>query len=258
MTLTKLWADRKLDPAFTEPCLQVKLIGGDKGGGKARSHCFEEVVLLKLLTSSILRAHISQVRSATGPYQYGRKRLPKQQKSSLHVTSETGSVLRDGVAPSKEPAWANTQRGSRPNVDDITTATTAEQAPLVMTKLVETVERHGLKLRKDIRKDKCTAYCSIPERPAKIRGDMTQHGKATIPRATDCKKRGRTCTGEVSLWLRSCVAFVSEPSQKQNFRSPMTFLAQHLAVAASVAKSTGRQTRKTFGLVQLPKMRKKS
>ena len=33
-------------------------------------------------------------------------------------------------------------------VDDITIATTAELAPLVMTKLRETLERHGLELRK--------------------------------------------------------------------------------------------------------------
>ena len=46
------------------------------------------------------------------------------------------------------------------HVDDITTATTAEFAPLVMTKLRETLVWHGLELRKD----KCTAYCPTPER----------------------------------------------------------------------------------------------
>ena len=45
-------------------------------------------------------------------------------------------------------------------VEDITTATTAELAPLVMTKLRETLERHSLELRKD----KCTAYCPTPEK----------------------------------------------------------------------------------------------
>ena len=44
-------------------------------------------------------------------------------------------------------------------VDDITIATTAELAPLVVTELRETLERHGLELRKD----KCTAYCPTPE-----------------------------------------------------------------------------------------------
>ena len=61
----QLWADRRLDPAFTEPWLQAKVIGGDKGGGKARPVAFEEM-LLKMVTSSILRAHISQVRRAAG------------------------------------------------------------------------------------------------------------------------------------------------------------------------------------------------
>ena len=40
-------------------------------------------------------------------------------------------------------------------VDDITTATTAEVAPIVMDRLKEILERHGLQLRSD----KCTAYC---------------------------------------------------------------------------------------------------
>ena len=47
-----------------------QVIGGDKGGGKARPIAFEEV-LLKLVTSSILRAHVSQDRRAAGSYQYG-------------------------------------------------------------------------------------------------------------------------------------------------------------------------------------------
>ena len=71
-TLTKwvqLWADKKLNPAFTEPGLQAETIGGEKGGGKARPIAFE--VLPKLVTSSILRAHISQVRRAAGSYQCG-------------------------------------------------------------------------------------------------------------------------------------------------------------------------------------------
>ena len=46
------------------------MIGGDKEGGKARPKAFEEM-LLKMVTSSILRAHISQVRRAAGAYQFG-------------------------------------------------------------------------------------------------------------------------------------------------------------------------------------------
>ena len=40
-------------------------------------------------------------------------------------------------------------------VDDITLATTPELAPFVMTKIKETLERHGTELRGD----KCTAFC---------------------------------------------------------------------------------------------------
>ena len=52
MVLTQwvqLWADRRLDPAFTEPSLQAKVIGRDKGGGKARPIAFEEI-FLKMVT----------------------------------------------------------------------------------------------------------------------------------------------------------------------------------------------------------------
>ena len=35
---------KRLDPAFTEPRLQAKVIGGDKGGGKARPIAFEEML----------------------------------------------------------------------------------------------------------------------------------------------------------------------------------------------------------------------
>ena len=57
-------------------------------------------------------------------------------------------------------------------VDDMTIATAAELAPLVMTKLRETLERHGLELRKD----KCTAYCPIPERAECIREEVDARG----------------------------------------------------------------------------------
>ena len=55
-------------------------------------------------------------------------------------------------------------------VDDITIATTGELAPLVMAKLKETLERHGLELGND----KWTAYCPTPERAEGIREEMTQ------------------------------------------------------------------------------------
>ena len=41
----QLWADRRLDLAFTEPWIQAKVIGGDKGGGKTRPIAFEEMLL---------------------------------------------------------------------------------------------------------------------------------------------------------------------------------------------------------------------
>ena len=61
-----LWADERLDPAFTEPWPQAKVIGG----GKARPIAFEKM-LLKLVTSSILRAHISHVPRAAETFQFG-------------------------------------------------------------------------------------------------------------------------------------------------------------------------------------------
>ena len=52
---------------------------------------------------------------------------------------------------------------------------TAELAPLVMTKLKETLERHGFELKKD----KCTACCPTPERVDCVREEMTQFLKWT-------------------------------------------------------------------------------
>ena len=121
----QLWANKRLDPAFTEPWLQAKVIGRDKGGGKARPIAFEEM-LLKMVTSSILRAHISQVRRAAGAYQFGiyheggapkqrgrftRKWPPNQRKCSLLVTSRMGSEQRGEETQSTEPgdgarSWA--------------------------------------------------------------------------------------------------------------------------------------------------------
>ena len=66
----QLWADKKLDPVFAEPRIQAKLTGGDQGGGKARPIALEEM-LLEIVTSSILRGHISQVQRAAGAYQFG-------------------------------------------------------------------------------------------------------------------------------------------------------------------------------------------
>ena len=60
-------------------------------------------------------------------------------------------------------------------VDDITLATTAELAPLVMDRLKEILERHGMELRSD----KCTAYCPTPARTGGIREEMRQCVKWT-------------------------------------------------------------------------------
>ena len=53
--------------------------------------------------------------------------------------------------------------------------TTAELAPIVMTKLKETLERHSLELKKD----KCTAHFPVLERVENIREEMTQFLKWT-------------------------------------------------------------------------------
>ena len=60
-------------------------------------------------------------------------------------------------------------------VDDITLGTTAELAPFVMTKLKETLERHGM----EFRSEKCTAYCPTPARADEIREEMMQFVKWT-------------------------------------------------------------------------------
>ena len=53
------------------PCIHGALVAGQgRGGGKARPIAFEGM-LLKMVTSSTLRAHISHVRRAAGAYQYG-------------------------------------------------------------------------------------------------------------------------------------------------------------------------------------------
>ena len=135
----QLWADKRLDPAFTEPWLQAKVIGGDKGGGKARPTAFEEM-LLKMVTSSILRAHISQVRRAAGTeivwkihvkmaaepttvfiacdikngFGAARRRdaIPNDgARSWAHTVFANLWAGKQGVQPT---AWANTPKGCRP------------------------------------------------------------------------------------------------------------------------------------------------
>ena len=64
----QLCADSRLDAAITEPWLQGKVIGGDNGWEKVEIEAFKGM-LLKLVTSSTLRAHISQVRRAGGSCQ---------------------------------------------------------------------------------------------------------------------------------------------------------------------------------------------
>ena len=60
-------------------------------------------------------------------------------------------------------------------VDDITTATKTELAPLVMTKLKETLESHGMELRSD----KCTAYCPMSREVDGLREEMKRFVKWT-------------------------------------------------------------------------------
>ena len=54
--LGMLWSDRRLASAFSEPWILAKVIGGDKGGGKARPVAMEEM-LLQVATPLTLRAH---------------------------------------------------------------------------------------------------------------------------------------------------------------------------------------------------------
>ena len=202
---------------------------------KARPIAFEEM-LLKMVTSSILRAHISQVRRSAGAYQFGiyheggapeiawkihakMAADPTKVFIACDIKNGFGAVRRNdaiegarrwclvlgtvfanlwAVKQSVQPtAWASTPGGSWPItvrdgllqgaceapvdfalalrvammvfedemrkqgvelateleysacVDDITIATTAELAPIVMGKLKEILERHGLELRRD-------------------------------------------------------------------------------------------------------------
>ena len=64
------WSNRRLSSACTGPWLQAIAIGGDKGNGKARPIAFEEV-LLKLATSTCVRAQLPVVRQTAGAHQYG-------------------------------------------------------------------------------------------------------------------------------------------------------------------------------------------
>ena len=83
-------------------------------------------------------------------------------------------ALRVGMTDFEEE-MRNKGSGARPSWTAGRMLTTAELAPLVMAKLRETLERHGLELRKD----KCTAYCPTPERVEGIREEMTQFLKWT-------------------------------------------------------------------------------
>ena len=67
-------------------------------------------------------------------------------------------VLR--VALTERWGWLSTELEQWTYADDITLATTAELAPLVMTQLRETLENHFLELRSD----ESTACCPIPEK----------------------------------------------------------------------------------------------
>ena len=204
-------------------------------------------MLLKMVTSSILRAHISQVRRAAGAYRFGiyheggapeiawkihakmaaeptkvfiacdikkwvrscktkgrnrrsqamvprfwahkkcnQKRgraLRRQQTNHGQRRTPVAFALALRVALAefdeemrKQGVGWTTELEYWAYVDDITIATTAEFAPLVMTKLRETLERHGLELRKD----KCTAYCPTPETVEDTREEMTQFLKWTL------------------------------------------------------------------------------
>ena len=113
-------------------------------GGKARPTAFEEV-LLNMVTSSILRAHISQVRRAAGAYQFGtyheggapeiawkihakmaaeptengfgaarRRDAIEGAKRWFLVLGTVFANLFAGKPGVQPTAWANTPRGSRP------------------------------------------------------------------------------------------------------------------------------------------------
>ena len=99
-------------------------------------------------------------------------------------------MRKQGVGLTTEPEyWAY--------VDDITIATTAELAPIVMGRLKEILERHGLELRSDKR----TAYCPTPERADGVREEMTRFVKWTpnglmiLGTASDGEYRTEITTG---------------------------------------------------------------
>ena len=118
-----------------------------------------------------------------GEHSEGQQTNHGQRRTLVGCVRGTGGMCpgleggHDGIRRSDEKArvgWTSELEYSA-YIDDITIATTAQFAPLVMTKLRETLERHGLELRKD----KCTAYCPTPERDEDIREEMTQFLKWT-------------------------------------------------------------------------------
>ena len=66
----RMWSQPGLSDEFRNPWLQAIVVGGDKGGGKARPITFEET-LLKLASSAAVRCQLPMVRRAAGHRQFG-------------------------------------------------------------------------------------------------------------------------------------------------------------------------------------------
>ena len=67
---SQAWANGSLRPEGRNLWLQAIVVGGDKGGGRARAIVFQES-LLKLATSAIVRTQHPAVRRAAGDFQFG-------------------------------------------------------------------------------------------------------------------------------------------------------------------------------------------
>ena len=102
MQLVELWADPRLDPAFTEPWLQPKVIGGKASPTGDALHLGD---IIDTASPHLAYLESNWVIPVWEPLRLRgrstRKWLLNQQKCSLLVTSRTGSALRDGVPPSK-------------------------------------------------------------------------------------------------------------------------------------------------------------
>ena len=115
----QLWADMKLDPAFTEPWLQAKVSGGDKRRRQGETECLCEP------TSRKFEGRLGHTRKeSTTKMEHRRlhgkstrKCLLNLRKSSLRAISRTGSVqLRwDGSLPTcgQERKRYNQQPGQK-------------------------------------------------------------------------------------------------------------------------------------------------